>query len=133
MASTIKLELVTPARLLVSEEVDEVIAPGYEGEFGVLPDHTPFLVILAIGVLRYRKSNQEWKIAVGGGFAEVTSDRVVILADVAEKAEEIDVDRARRAYERAENALKDLVMDDAEFNKINSALQRSIARMSAAE
>jgi F-type H+-transporting ATPase subunit epsilon len=133
MASTIKLELVTPARLLVSEEVDEVIAPGYEGEFGVLSDHTPFLVILSIGVLRYRKSNQEWKIAVGGGFAEVTSDRVVILADVAEKAEEIDVDRARRAHERAENALKDLVMDDAEFNKINSALQRSIARMSAAE
>ncbi|MGB7972591.1 MAG: F0F1 ATP synthase subunit epsilon [Candidatus Deferrimicrobiaceae bacterium] len=133
MASTIKLELVTPARLLVSEEVDEVIAPGYEGEFGVLPDHTPFLVILSIGVLRYRKSNQEWKIAVGGGFAEVTSDRVVILADVAEKAEEIDVDRARRANERAENALKDLVMDDAEFNKMHSALQRSIARMSAAE
>jgi len=133
MASTIKLELVTPARLLVSEEVDEVIAPGYEGEFGVLPDHTPFLVILSIGVLRYRKSNQEWKIAVGGGFAEVTSDRVVILADVAEKAEEIDVDRARRAHERAENALKDLVMDDAEFNKMNSALQRSIARLSAAE
>jgi len=84
-------------------------------------------------VLRYRKSNQEWKIAVGGGFAEVTSDRVVILADVAEKAEEIDVDRARRAHERAENALKDLVMDDAEFNKMNSALQRSIARLSAAE
>jgi len=133
MASTIKLELVTPARLLVSEEVDEVIAPGYEGEFGVLPDHTPFLVILSIGVLRYRKSNQEWKIAVGGGFAEVTSDRVVILADVAEKAEEIDVDRAQRAHERAENALKDLVMDDAEFNKMNSALRRSIARMSAAE
>ncbi len=133
MASTIKLELVTPARLLVSEEVDEVIAPGYEGEFGVLPDHTPFLVILSIGVLRYRKSNQEWKIAVGGGFAEVTSNRVVILADVAEKAEEIDVDRAQRAHERAENALKDLVMDDAEFNKMNSALRRSIARMSAAE
>lgn len=132
MASTIKLELVTPERLLVSEEVDEVIAPGYEGEFGVLPDHTPFLVILSIGVLRYRKSNQEWKIAVGGGFAEVTSDRVVILADVAEKADEIDVDRARRAHERAENALKDLAMDDALYRKMSSALQRSIARMSAA-
>ncbi len=133
MASTIRLELVTPARLLVSEEVDEVIAPGYEGEFGVLPDHTPFLAILSIGVLRYRKNSQEWKIAVGGGFAEVTPDRVVILADVAEKAEEIDVDRARRAHGRAEAALKDLVMDDAEFNKMNSALQRSIARLSAAE
>ncbi|MDX1815263.1 MAG: F0F1 ATP synthase subunit epsilon [Thermodesulfobacteriota bacterium] len=133
MASTIRLELVTPARLLVSEEVDEVIAPGYEGEFGVLPDHTPFLAILSIGVLRYRKNSREWKIAVGGGFAEVTPDRVVILADVAEKAEEIDVDRARRAHGRAEAALKDLVMDDAEFDKMNSALQRSIARLSAAE
>ncbi len=133
MASTIKLELVTPERLLVSEEVDEVIAPGYEGEFGVLPDHTQFLVTLRIGVLRYRKGDRVWKIAMGGGFAEVTPDRVVVMADVAEKAEEIDVERARRARDRAESALKDLVMDDAEFRKMNAALQRSIARMSAAE
>jgi F-type H+-transporting ATPase subunit epsilon len=132
MASTIKLELVTPERLVVSEEVDEVIAPGYEGEFGVLPDHTPFLVILSIGVLRYRKSDRVWKIAVGGGFAEVTSDRVVILTDVAEKAEAIDVDRARQAHERAEAALRDLSMDDASYQKMASALQRAIARMSAA-
>ena len=133
MASTIKLELVTPERLLVSEEVDEVIAPGYEGEFGVLPAHTQFLVTLRIGVLRYRKGDRVWKIAMGGGFAEVTPDRVVVMADVAEKAEEIDVERARRARDRAESALKDLVMDDAEFRKMNAALQRSIARMSAAE
>jgi F-type H+-transporting ATPase subunit epsilon len=133
MASTIKLELVTPERLLVSEEVDEVIAPGYEGEFGVLPDHTQFLVTLRIGVLRYRKGDRVWKIATGGGFAEVTPDRVVVMADVAEKAEEIDIDRARRAHERAEAGLKDLTMDDAEFHKMNAALQRSIARMSAAE
>jgi F-type H+-transporting ATPase subunit epsilon len=132
MASTIKLELVTPERLIVSEEVDEVIAPGYEGEFGVLPDHTEFLATLRIGVLRYRKGDRVWKIAVGGGFAEVTPDRVVVMADVAEKAEEIDVDRARRAHERAETALKDLAMDDAVFHKMNAALQRSVARMSAA-
>jgi F-type H+-transporting ATPase subunit epsilon len=132
MASTIMLELVTPERLVVSEEVDEVIAPGYEGEFGVLPEHTQYLATLRIGVLRYRKSDQVWKIAVGGGFAEVTPERVVIMADVAEKAEEIDVDRASQAHERAEAALRDLSMDDASYKKIAGALQRAIARMSAA-
>jgi F-type H+-transporting ATPase subunit epsilon len=133
MASTIKLELVTPERLIVSEEVDEVIAPGYEGEFGVLPDHTQFLANLRIGVLRYRKGDRVWKIAVGGGFAEVTPDRVVVMADVAEKAEEIDIDRARRAHDRAETALKDLALDDESYTGMSAALQRSIARMSAAE
>lgn len=132
MASTIRLELVTPERLLVSEDVDEVIAPGYEGEFGVLPGHTQFLVILRIGLLRYRIKDEVRKIAVGGGFAEVTPERVVIMADVAEKAEEIDIDRARQAHERAEAALRDLSMDDALYRKMWSALQRSIARMSAA-
>jgi F-type H+-transporting ATPase subunit beta len=133
MASTVKLELVTPERLLVSEEVDEVIAPGHEGEFGVLPEHTQFLAILSIGVLRYRKGDEVRKVAVGGGFAEVTADRVVVMADVAEKAEEIDVDRARRAYDRAEVALKDLSMDDASYTKMWGALQRAIVRMAAAE
>jgi len=133
MASTIKLELVTPERLIVSEEVDEVIAPGYEGEFGVLPDHTQFLATLRIGVLRYRKGDRVLKIAVGGGFAEVTPDRVVVMADVAEKAEEIDVDRARRAHERAAAALKDLSMDDATYHKMSAALQRALVRMAAAE
>jgi len=132
MALKIKLELVTPERLLVSEEVDEMIAPGYEGEFGVLPGHTQYLALLAVGVLRYRKGDEVRKVAVGGGFAEVTPDRVVILADVGEKAEEIDVDRARQAHERAEAALRELSMDDALYRKMSSALQRSIARMEAA-
>lgn len=133
MASTIRLELVTPERLLVSEEVDEVIAPGFEGEFGVLPDHTPYLAILEIGILRYRKGSDMQKIAVGGGFAEVGPDRVVVMADVAEKAEEIDVERARRAHERAEASLKDLSMDDETYVKAYSALRRALVRMSAAE
>jgi F-type H+-transporting ATPase subunit epsilon len=132
MASKIKLELVTPERLLVSEEVDEIIAPGYEGEFGVLPGHTQYLVILSIGVLRYRMGDEVRRVAVGGGFAEVTPDRVVILADVGEKAEEIDVDRARRARERAENAIKDLSLDDTSYFKMRGALHRAIARMEAA-
>ena len=133
MASTIKLEVVTPERLLVSEDVDEIIAPGYEGEFGVLPEHTQYLAILAIGILRYRKGSDVRKMAVGGGFAEVMPDRVVVMADVAERAEEIDLERARRAKERAEAALKELSLDDESYHKAYSALQRAMVRMSAGE
>jgi F-type H+-transporting ATPase subunit epsilon len=132
MGSAIRLELVTPQRLLVSEEVDEVILPGYHGEFGVLPEHTEYLAILSIGVLRYRKGDETNRVAVGGGFAEVTPERVVVLADVAEKAEEIDVERARKAQERAEAALKELSMDDATYQKVYAALRRAIGRMAAA-
>jgi F-type H+-transporting ATPase subunit epsilon len=132
MGSRIRLELVTPQRLLVSEDVDEVILPGYEGEFGVLPEHTQYLAILSIGVLRYRKGEETTPVALGGGFAEVIPERVVVLADVAEKAGEIDVDRAQKARERAETALKDLSIDDEEYHKIYAALQRAVARMAAA-
>ncbi len=133
MAQTIKLELVTPERLLVSEDVDEVIAPGFEGEFGVLPEHTLYLAILSIGILRYRKGNETEKIAVGGGFAEVTPGKIVVMADVAEKSAEIDVERARAAFARAEAALKDLSMDDDTYRKAHGALQRALARMAAAD
>lgn len=132
MASTIKLEVVTPERLLVSEDVDEIIAPGYEGEFGVLPEHTQYLAILAIGILRYRRGSDVRKLALGGGFAEVMPDRVVVMADVAEKAEEIDVERARRAHARAEELLRSLSLDDATYEKAHAALQRAIVRMAAA-
>jgi F-type H+-transporting ATPase subunit epsilon len=133
MASTIKLEVVTPERLLVSADVDEVIAPGYEWEFGVLPEHTFFLAILSIGVLRYRRGSEIKKVAVGGGFAEVTPERMVVLADVAEKADEIDVERARRAHARAETALKEVSLDEEATAKATSALQRALVRMAAAE
>ena len=133
MASTIRLELVTPERLLVSEEVDEVIAPGYEGEFGVLPEHTYYLAILSIGVLRYRKGSETRKAAVCGGFAEVTPERMVVLADLAEKAEEIDVERARRARAQAEAALKESTLDEASYAEACAALRRAAARISAAE
>jgi F-type H+-transporting ATPase subunit epsilon len=133
MASKIKFELVTPERLLVSDEVDEVIAPGFLGEFGVLPEHTFYLTILNIGVLRYRKGTEVHKIAVGGGFAEVTPDRMVVLADVAERAEEIDRDRARAAFEKAEAAIRELSLDDQTYRKAYAALQRAMVRMSAAD
>jgi F-type H+-transporting ATPase subunit epsilon len=133
MASTIRLELVTPERLLLSEDVDEVVAPGYEGEFGVLPEHTQYLAILNIGMLRYRKGSESRRIALGGGFAEVTPERVVVMADTAERAEEIDVERARRARERAEAALKELSLDDDTYAKAYAALQRALVRMAAGD
>ena len=133
MASTIRLELVTPERLLLSEDVDEVVAPGYEGEFGVLPEHTQYLSILNIGLLRYRKGGVVHKVALGGGFAEVTPERVVVMAETAERGEEIDRDRARRARERAEAALKALSLDDESYAKAAAALDRAIARLSAGE
>ena len=131
MASTIRLELVTPERLVLSEEVDEVVLPGYEGEFGVLPGHTQFLAILNIGMLWYRKEGAVKKIALGGGFAEVTHDRVVVLADTAERTDEIDVARAQRARDRAEDRLKELSMDDETYRKAYAALQRALVRMAA--
>jgi F-type H+-transporting ATPase subunit epsilon len=131
MASTIRLELVTPERLLLSSEVDEVVAPGYEGEFGVLPGHTQFLSILNIGVLWYRKEGAVKKVALGGGFAEVTHDRMVVLADTAERSDEIDLERARRARERAEARLKELTTDDETHAKAEAALQRALVRMAA--
>ena len=131
MASTIRLELVTPERLLLAEDVDEVVLPGYEGEFGVLPEHTQYLAILAIGILRYRKGNDVRKMAVGGGFAEVMPDRVVVMAETAEHAAEIDVERAKRARERAESRLKELSLDDDSYAKAHAALQRAMVRMAA--
>ena len=131
MASTIRLELVTPERLLLSEEVEEVVAPGYEGEFGVLPGHTQLLAILNIGILWYRKGSAIHKIALGGGFAEVTHDRIVVMADTAERADEIDLERAQRARDRAEARLKELSMDDDTYAKAYAQLQRALVRMAA--
>ncbi len=131
MASTIRLELVTPERLLLSEEVDEVVAPGYEGEFGVLPEHTRFLSILNIGMLWYRKESAVKRIALGGGFAEVTRDRIVVMADTAERADEIDLERAQRARDRAEARLKEMSLDDDTYAKAHAALQRAMVRMAA--
>jgi F-type H+-transporting ATPase subunit epsilon len=131
MSSTIRLELVTPERLVLSEDVDEVVLPGYEGEFGVLPGHTQYLAILNIGMLWYRKGTTIRKIALGGGFAEVNHDRVVVMADTAENADEIDVERAQRAMERAEARLKELSLDDDTYAKAYASLQRALVRMAA--
>jgi F-type H+-transporting ATPase subunit epsilon len=102
MANTITLEIVTPDKMVLKEEVDYVGAPGINGEFGVLPNHIPFLSALGIGSLYYKLNGKKFFVFVAGGFAEVSPAKVTILAEVAEKAEDIDLERARRAQDRAE-------------------------------
>ncbi|MEF9438731.1 MAG: F0F1 ATP synthase subunit epsilon, partial [Candidatus Mariimomonas ferrooxydans] len=106
MENKLKLEIVTPYGLVYSDEVDEVIAPGSDGEFGVLPQHIPFLTTLKIGMLTYKKGNETGHFFVNWGYAEVGPDKVLILADSAEKSEDIDIERAIAAKKRAEERLK---------------------------
>ncbi len=106
MAGKLLLEVVTPDKLLLSKQVDEVIAPGAEGEFGVLPGHCHFLSTLKIGELRYRMGDVTEYMSVLWGFAEVTPKKVTILAEIAEKAEDIDVEQAQAAVAKAEQQLE---------------------------
>jgi len=128
------LEVVTPQRLMVSEEVDEVVAPGSEGYFGVLPGHLPFITTLKIGELTYRKGREERHLAVSWGYAEVRPDKVIILADVAERAEEIDIERAEAARRRAEERLSRWSRGDETIDlaRAQGALQRALTRLSVA-
>ncbi|GAB6059617.1 F0F1 ATP synthase subunit epsilon [Desulfonatronum parangueonense] len=128
MAKTIHLEIVTPDRKLLSEDVEFVGAPGYNGEFGVLPDHAPFLSALGVGSLHYNKDGRTYWIFLSGGFAEVSGNKMSVLAEVAERAEEIDAERARKAKERAE---KRMIEQKAQidFARTQAALQRALARM----
>ncbi|WP_457570697.1 F0F1 ATP synthase subunit epsilon [Desulfovulcanus sp.] len=132
MANSIKLEIVTPDRKLLSEEVEYVGAPGINGEFGVLPNHIPFLSALGIGSLYYKKNGKRFYVFVAGGFAEVTPTKVSVLAEVAEKAEEIDVERARKARERAEMRLREQ-KDREAYARARASLARALQRMKCRE
>ena len=135
LAKKVLLEVATPDHLLLSREVDEVIAPGSEGEFGVLPGHAHFLSMLKIGELRYRMGDQTNYMSVLWGFAEVTPTKVTILAEIAEKAEDIDVERAQAAVERAEQRLQvgGLPSDlkEAQVSLEKARLRRRIAESAA--
>ncbi|HUI46084.1 MAG TPA: F0F1 ATP synthase subunit epsilon [Nitrospirota bacterium] len=127
------LEIVAPSRqVLRSEHVDEVIAPGSEGEFGVLPGHTPFLTTLKVGMLSYREKTEWHHLAVEWGYAEVGPDRVAILAEGADRASEIDISEARLAKERAEKALSEK-LDKKDYEKARIELLRAIIRIQVAE
>ena len=103
---SIRLDIVTAERIVFSEDVDVVIAPGIEGQLGVLPHHAPLMTTLHTGELRVRKAGEEFSLVISGGFLEVRPDRVIVLADVAERAEEIDLARAEEAKKRAHEELK---------------------------
>lgn len=128
LPTSLMLEIVTPERLFVREQVDEVVAPGADGYFGVLPGHTPMLAMLQVGVLWYRKGQEKFYLAIAFGFAEVLPDRVTILAQIAEKAEEIDVARAEAARTRAEQRLT-RPATDVDFERARIAMMKSLIRL----
>ena len=125
------LEIVTPERGLISERVDEVQVPGAEGAFGILPGHTPLLATLQVGELWYRRGEETSYVAVSFGFAEVQPDRVSILAQMAEEAEDIDVTRAEAAELRARGRL-DAPVVDMDVERARLALLKSLTRIRVA-
>ncbi len=128
----LKLELVTPAKQVLSQEVDEIVAPGSLGQFGVLPGHTPLLTTLQVGELCYRQAERRHYVAVNWGYVEVENDRVTILVETAEAEDEIDLERAERALGRAEKALAELTPEDKDFRIKQGALARALVRIQVA-
>jgi F-type H+-transporting ATPase subunit epsilon len=126
----IKLTIVTPERSLVSEDVDEIQLPGANGYLGVLPGHAPLFTELKVGELSYRKGTQWTQLVVAEGFAEVINDQVRVLAETAERASEIDLERATRAKERAEDRIRK--GGDVDYDRAKIALERAIIRIQVA-
>jgi len=133
MAKKILLEVVTPDKLLLSKEVDVVVATSVDGEFAVLAGHVPFLASLDIGEMRFKVDGETDYAAIAGGFAEVTGEKVTILAEAAELAREIDIDRAQRARERAEKRLAQTKAEQLEYARHEAALKRAMLRIRVAE
>jgi F-type H+-transporting ATPase subunit epsilon len=125
----ILLEIVTPERLLLKEEVDELQIPGKNGYLGILPGHAPLISQLQIGELSYKKDKVSRSLSLVNGFCEVLPDKVVILAEKAEKAEEIDVARATASKDRAEKRLEDFSRPDIDFHRAEISLQRALTRV----
>jgi F-type H+-transporting ATPase subunit epsilon len=126
------VEIVTPSRILVQEQVDELNIPGELGYLGILPGHTALLTNLGQGVLMYRRGEQRWYLAIFGGYMEVHDDHVTVLADIAERAEEIDRSRAEAARHRAEQRLHDVHAYDTDFERARVALMRALIRLQVA-
>ena len=131
--STVRLDIVTAEREAYSEDVELVVAPGVEGQLGILPHHTPLMATLLPGELRIKKGAEEISLAISGGFLEVRPDRVVVLADSTERAEEIDVDRAEAARKRARERLSQQRELGTDGTRAEAALRRSLARLRVAE
>jgi F-type H+-transporting ATPase subunit epsilon len=128
-----RIDVVTPESVICSCEVDAVIAPGVEGQLGILPHHAPLLTMLQAGELILRKDNDETCIAIYGGFLEVRPDRIIVLADAAERAEEIDVARAQEAKRRAEQNMVNKKASETDKAQAEAALRRSLVQLKVAE
>ncbi len=129
----LNLEIVTPDRSLLHEEVDEVVVPGSEGELGILPGHTPLLGTLKVGELWYRQGREKHYVAIAFGFVEVLPERVTILAQIAERAQDIDVARAERAKRRAEEHIAKVAgTPDLDFEHARIAMMKSLIRLQVA-
>ena len=131
MAEKLTLDIVTPYGHVFTEEVDEVIASGGEGEFGVLPNHISYLTTLKVGMLTYKKGSESGHFFVNWGYAEIGPDKVTILADSAEKSDDIDIERAQEAHKRAEERLKKAEKYDEV--RATAALDRAIMRVEVAD
>ena len=129
---TIKLDVVSVERMVFSGDVDMILAPGLEGQLGILPRHAPLMTILAAGELLARHGNEEFILAISGGFLEVQPDHVIVLADAAERAEEIDISRAEAARKRAQERIAHPA-SRTEALVAEAALRRAIARIEVAE
>jgi F-type H+-transporting ATPase subunit epsilon len=132
MADKIRLRVVTPRRLVLDEEVDEVTAPGALGEFGVLPNHIAFLSLLNPGEMTYKHGASKRMLAVSGGYAEVLDNVMTVLAPAAEFGTEIDTNRAQRAKERAEKQMAELNREEQDFDMAEAALHRALVRLQVA-
>lgn len=132
MADRIQLKMVTPDRVVLSEEVERVVAPGSEGYFEVLPKHTPFLTGLKVGQIFYSKNGEEAVLSTSGGFVEVWMDRVTVLAETVEQAHEIDRERAEAARQRAERRLEERAAE-TDVVRAEAALKRALNRLRVAE
>lgn len=129
----IKLEIVTAERIVLEKDVDIVVAPGAAGVMGILPNHAPLLTSLKVGELKYRVDNEEQIFAIGGGFMEVQPNKVTVLADAAERDDEISIERARAARERAEKALESGNLTIEDQVRMEGALRRAMMRLRVAE
>jgi len=130
--ATTRLDVVTAEREVFSDEVDEVVAPGVEGQLGILPHHAPLMTTLLPGELLIKKGGEEFYLAITGGFIEVRPDRIIVLADAAERVEEIDIARAEEAKRRAEQRLAEGV-PGVDTGRAEAALRRSLIRLQVAQ
>lgn len=129
----LRLDIVTPERLAYSDEVDEVVAPGSQGELGILPHHAPLLTTLGLGELRIRKGGAEESFAIVGGFLQVRPDRAVVMAETADMAADIDLERAREARREAERVLEAGFVEPSDLATARAALQRALLHIRVAE